>query len=326
MDTHVHLGLSLNNQMTWNDHADRLFTRTSKTINSLKRIRHIAPRKTLQSLYCVLVRSVLDYCDVVYSYLPSTYSKKLDAIQREAALISTGAIRRTATERVYCEVGWEPLSRRRQNNKMIMYFKILHELTPEYLREIIPVEQNRTTRYMLRNRDEFRPSYARTERFLNYFSVDGVRKWNELPDEMKRIDSLKMFKKALKTQHGYKLNPLYLVGRVPAHTHHTRMRLGLSALRKDLYDYKIVPDNICQLCGLEPENLTHYILNCPSFHSQRVRLLSDITEIVPYDTYCLFSENDIVNSLMVGIPELSFESNKNLFLSFQKFIQSTKRF
>jgi hypothetical protein len=90
--SHTHLGLTLNNTMTWNNHIDRIFDRVSKTLNSLKRIKYLVPRNTLQTLYVSLIRSVMDYADVIYDNTTDACRRKLESIQREAALICTGGI------------------------------------------------------------------------------------------------------------------------------------------------------------------------------------------------------------------------------------------
>ena len=54
-------------------------------------------------------------------------------MQRRAAVLSTGAIRRTETARLMSETGWDPLETRRARSKMAYFLKIVKGLSPLYL-------------------------------------------------------------------------------------------------------------------------------------------------------------------------------------------------
>lgn len=325
-DHHTHLGLTLNNKMTWNDHIDRICTKVAKTLNSFKRIKHIVPRSTLQSLYKCLIRPVLDYGDIIFDNMTLECSKRLDDIQREAALICTGAMRRTNTLLLLHEVGWEPLETRRKNHKLILYFKMINDLSPSYLSTLIPNLVNHTSRYNLRNSNSLRIPYARTARLYKYFTVSTARLWNDLPDSIKNSNTLNQFKTALKRQHGFKSNMLYLISHTTAQVSHTRMRLGLSSLSKHLYNYHIIEDSTCQFCNMAPEDTSHYILHCPYFTFQRMQLLSEITEVIPFDLLQTLSERDLISGFMFGFEGMDMHVNVNVFMLVQKFIQESDRF
>jgi hypothetical protein len=60
------------------------------------------------------VRSALDYCDIIYDACTKEEASVLESIQRKAAVICTGAFRRTSTRRLLHELGWETLGTRRR--------------------------------------------------------------------------------------------------------------------------------------------------------------------------------------------------------------------
>ena len=67
---------------------------------------------------------------------------KIESIQYQAALSLTGAWKGTNTDKIYDEVGWEPLTeRRRFLRRLVQFFKIQNDLTPEYLKlpDVYPV-------------------------------------------------------------------------------------------------------------------------------------------------------------------------------------------
>ena len=57
--------------------------------------------------------------------------------------------------------------------------------------------------------------------------------------------------------------------------HHSRIRLGLSALNGQRAHYHLIPDPSC-LCGAPCENSMHYFLECPHHNAIRRILLQDM--------------------------------------------------
>ena len=77
-----------------------------------------------------------DYGDVLYhQYDPNlSLTTMIESVQYSAALAVTGAWRGTNTDRIYEELGWESLYHRRYYRRMTLFYKIVNEGTPEYLR------------------------------------------------------------------------------------------------------------------------------------------------------------------------------------------------
>ena len=88
----------------------------------IKYLSRFLPVKTLDQMYKALVRSHLDYCDIMY-HIPSKQDQfggilnslmaKAERIQYQAALAITGGWKGTNRSKLYDELGWESLSGRR---------------------------------------------------------------------------------------------------------------------------------------------------------------------------------------------------------------------
>ena len=63
---------------------------------------------------------------------------RIERLQYQAALAVTGAWQGTNTDKIYEELGWESLSERRWFRRLVQFFKIQNNLTPDYLKEPIP--------------------------------------------------------------------------------------------------------------------------------------------------------------------------------------------
>ena len=75
--------------------------------------------------------------------------EKLESVQYAAALAVTGTWRGTSRERLYNELGWEPLSLRRWSRWLILFYKFVNVLTPDYTRDPIPPLNETSYPYVL---------------------------------------------------------------------------------------------------------------------------------------------------------------------------------
>ena len=97
------------------------------------------------------VRPLLEYSDAVWDNCSLETKKQLDAIHVEAARIITGATKLCSIEKLFFDLGWEFLQSRRNKHKLVIFYKTLHGLTPDYLFDIVPPTVRETARYNLRN-------------------------------------------------------------------------------------------------------------------------------------------------------------------------------
>ena len=66
----------------------------------------------LLTIYKWFIRPHLDYEDIIYNQAYNvSFHQKLESIQYNSALAITGAIRGTSTEKLYNELGLEPLKK-----------------------------------------------------------------------------------------------------------------------------------------------------------------------------------------------------------------------
>ena len=93
---------------------------------------------------------------------------KVESDQYRTALVTTGAWNKTSKEKLYNELGWESLSRRRWQRRMTLFCKIINNQTPSYLKSCLQL------RFQYQP-IEFNP---RTLNFLASFFPSCVFSWN----------------------------------------------------------------------------------------------------------------------------------------------------
>ena len=77
------LGVVFNTDLTWNDHVDYILTKTSKRVHCITQLVHsgVDP-KHIVTIYCSIVRSVLEYCcPVWHPGLTTLQSKNIERVQ-----------------------------------------------------------------------------------------------------------------------------------------------------------------------------------------------------------------------------------------------------
>ena len=144
-----HLGLILQPGLSFEKHLNEKIIKAEKIIGVLKHLSKFLSLKSLDQMYKALVRSHLDYCDVIY-YIPSiihqpplgmtlnSLMEKVERIQYQAALAITGAWQGSSRAKIYDELGWETLSDRRKARGVLQIHKMIYNNTLSYLKDKLP--------------------------------------------------------------------------------------------------------------------------------------------------------------------------------------------
>ena len=105
-----HLGLTLDDWLTFGEHLTNVSNKIRKTIGLLRKLQNILPRAALLTIYKCFITPHLDYGDIIYDQsFNLSFHQKLESIQCNAALALTEAIRGSLREKLYQELGLESL-------------------------------------------------------------------------------------------------------------------------------------------------------------------------------------------------------------------------
>ena len=194
VDNRKHLGLTLSSNGNWKEHISNLCRSASQLVGMMRTLKFRLKRDSLNQIYVSFLRPVLEYASVVWENCTMYEKENLDKILIEAARIVTGITRSASINKIYKETGWLTLENRRKYQKLILIYKIINGLTPEYLHEIFPQNVSMRTSYHLRNIYQIDSIACRTELFAKSFITSAVSLWNELPEEVNSFRSLSSFK------------------------------------------------------------------------------------------------------------------------------------
>ena len=234
-------------------------------------------RNTLDILYKLTVRSIIDYGLVIFgSTLKLSDLDRLEKLQYCAAKICTGALHLTSKEKLNKEMGWESIKTRIDFLGLSLFHKI-------HLGETRPLIKTYFTKFNIKPNSRQNGGYRLHKnygvKFSNSFFPYFTRKWNNLPSSIRSLD-LADFKSRLKTD----LKPVkvkYLAyGSKLANKLHTRLRVGRSFLNSDSFLIGKTQSPEC-LCHERNETTLHYLTKCFLYTVERQVLSEQVMQYLP---------------------------------------------
>ena len=309
--SHKHLGITFSKTCTWTEHIDNTFKKAWVRLNLLRSLKSRVSRKALEKMYISFILPLLEYCDSVWDNTSTESKKKLDAIHIEAGRIFSGATKLCSVEKLLVELGLDSLQNRRNKHKLVILYKIMHDLSPNYLHDLVPPLVQETSNYNLRNANNIQTFGSNTNLFYNSFSLSSVRAWTSLSEEIKQASSLSAFKNHLNTN--IKRPPkYYYAGTRLGQVLHTRLRMECSSLNSHLYHKNIVDSPSCVCGGFE--RAYHFLFVCPRFAAAR-------NSYLPSNHH-----NYSTHDLLFGCGRKTNQQNETIFLKVQDFIVNSGRF
>jgi hypothetical protein len=145
------------------------------------------------------VTSRLDYANALYLGSPQHIIDKLQSVQNAAARLITGHRKFDHITPILHSLHWLPIYQRIKFKVLLFMYKAKHGLAPSYISDLLTIySPPRDLRSA--NRELFLVPFTRST-FIkeSTFSHAGPKMWNELPEDIRRAQSLTTFKTKLKT-------------------------------------------------------------------------------------------------------------------------------
>ena len=304
-----HLGMILDDKLTFRSHISEAIVNAKKGINVLKFLSKYVSREVLDMTYKMYVRPYLDYGDSLFHNQSKQSMALLEQIQYQAGLIVTGCWQGSSRSKLYDELGWESLQERRKFHRLTLYYKILNNHTPEYLRahvpQSIPVDS--------------------TQRYKDSYFPYCYKHWNDIDPSIKNSLNVSHFKSSyLKLIRPYKKSCFHIQDRYGLSLL-SRIRVNHSDLRSHRFDKNFnCADPTCA-CGVEEETTEHFFLRCTRFSHERAILIGGVSDIVSPEIINL-PHDHLTDILMYGSKVFNEIANKLIILSSIRYITASNRF
>ena len=196
------LGVTINHNLSWEDHINSTVSKINKNIALLRRIKRYLPLQTRKLFFNAHILPHMDYCSIVWSGSP--HVKKITLAQKRAARVILDITDNCYPSKdMFSALNWMPIMDRIEYRKAIMVYKSLNHLCPEYMTNMFKyVKQvhTRTTRSSSTN-DLYLPPGKYKQLYMNTFGYSSVKIWNTLSANIRESTSLKDFKRKYLTNY-----------------------------------------------------------------------------------------------------------------------------
>ena len=324
VNTHRHLGVYLTSNLDWSTQINDICLKANRKLAILRNVKFLK-RNTLDLLYKITVRSVIDYSLPIYANnLKLTDLARLDRLQYRAAKLVTGALHFTSREKLNNELGWENMQTRINFLGLSFFHKIhLHETRP--LIKKCMTELDYAKKYLTRSKGGYSPYPNYGDKFKKSFFPYMSKLWNNL-NVSTQLMTLPDFKEQVKKELKPSKIKHFSKGSKIGNTLLTRIRLDRSYLNLHTFSIGLSESSEC-LCHAKNESSLHYLIECFLYTGERQTLFNLVEHYIP--NFNQLNRTKKYEVLVNGIHTDNLEynsTNTTISIAVQNFILRTKRF
>ena len=194
------LGSMFDAELKMTEHVNHVLKVGYFQLRQLRTIKKNLTPTAIKILIHASVISRLDYANALLYGIAELQLTRLQRLQNCAARLVTGDSREVDSVLVLKKLHWLPVRARIQYKVLLLTFKALNNLGPEYMKDMLPLQsQLRNTRSskggtrLMEQKSKLKFGGDRA------FSVCAPRLWNRLPNTLRSCTNVDHFKKQLKT-------------------------------------------------------------------------------------------------------------------------------
>ena len=278
VNLHKHLGLYLSSSLDWSKQISEVCLKANRKLSVLRSVKLLS-RHTLDLLYKLTVRSLIDYALPVYgNQIKKTELAQLDNLQYRAAKLVTGAYHLTNREKLNLELGWESIQQRCDILCLNIFHKIHFHETRPLIRSCMP-KPDLENNYFIRAKGGYIPFKRLRFKFDQSFFPHATRLWNNLPNDVK-CKNLTDFKEYINLNIKPPIYKHFARGNKTTNSLLTKIRVGRSDLKQHQFMIGLVESPVCD-CLFREESPSHYFIDCFLYSNERQILFSLVEHYIP---------------------------------------------
>ena len=186
------LGVTLDGFLTFDTHISLLKRNCFYLIRNVVKKRFLFSTDQMKLIVNSIIACKLDYCNALYSGINENLIDQLQMIQNAAAKAIVGLYKHDHLGNTLKDLHWLPVHYRIHFKLLLLVFKCLNGMGPEYLTSMFKFADFNHSIYLVEPR--VLSNYGERS-----FQKVGPKIWNNLPLEIKSCASVESFKSALKT-------------------------------------------------------------------------------------------------------------------------------
>ncbi|XP_076844395.1 uncharacterized protein LOC143489331 [Brachyhypopomus gauderio] len=193
------LGVILDSDLSFDKYIDNTTRIAFLHLRNIAKLRNALSQDDAEKLVHSFVSSRLDYCNALLSGCSNRNLNKLQIVQNAAARVLTRTRKFQHISPVLSALHWLPVKFRIDFKILLLTYKALHGLAPEYLQELIsyyepprPLRSQGAGLLLV-------PKINKVTVGGRAFSCKAPQLWNNLPKCVRDSDTVTIFKSRLKT-------------------------------------------------------------------------------------------------------------------------------
>ena len=184
--------------MSWSPHISSVVHKAHQCLGFIHRNLRGSPFKYREIAYQSLVRSQLEYCSTIWDPTLKCDQTKHEQIQRKAARWARGKYGIISVTSLLRDLGWADLADRRRNLRIILLYRIIHNLLAVPPDSVDIKRATRPPRGSKNPQNLQRPRARDKASPLWHCTVfRTIPDWNNLPASVAEADSLPVFRSRL---------------------------------------------------------------------------------------------------------------------------------
>ena len=193
------IGAVIDSHLTMEQQVSNVCRNCYIGLRQVSEIRPYITKDAAATLVNALVTSKLDCLNSLLYGLPEYQLRRLQLVQNNAARVVSRISRSASITQTLKELHWLPVSFRIEYKILLLCYKAVNRLAPEYLTELlsfyVPSRKLRSSsQYLLVEPKARLKTYGERA-----FSVCAPKLWNKLPPSVRDCDNVDTFKTKLKT-------------------------------------------------------------------------------------------------------------------------------
>ena len=186
------LGILLDEHLTFVPQVKMLKMSCFNKLRNISKMRKFLSTKQLIILTNAVILLALDYCNALYYGCPhNTIISHLQTVQNRACRVIFGLKKRESVADHLKKLHWLKVPERIEFKVLLLVFKGLNGQAPPYISSLLQLN-NTSERH---NQNLLIPTSVPPR----CFSYAGPKLWHGLPNELKELSDINLFKKRLKT-------------------------------------------------------------------------------------------------------------------------------
>ena len=188
------LGVNIDFMLSFGDHVTDLCKKASKQLAVLKRLGRFLPKQGKLTIYNSFIVSNFNYCPLAWHFCSMSSTNKMEKVQERALRFINNDFT-SSLQDLLSSTSTVPLHVRRMKQMATEVFKIVNDMSPEYIKDLITI-QNSSYDFRRENQASI-PQVKSTRYGLSSFRYEAARIWNCLPNDLRKAESFPQFGRLL---------------------------------------------------------------------------------------------------------------------------------